>query len=255
MLAFLVALSCPGRALAWPGDLSRSIATDAFQLLPKSLADLLVAHQGEIFSEARISKSQALALVYSDLPKGRLGVTTRAALGDEALRCARALQGEEFKAAVISLGSTYRLAVDLADPGVGAGLGIDEKARAIRREFYLYVTSNRDKIPLVVAEPASLKLRLDALPGFLGEVMQKASAQAALLRAEGQESGRVLKYTEIDFRSPVFAVASTAYSRSVGAVAATWIAIWRSAGGDLQRQKKLRTITPRAFGINQEPIS
>ena len=165
-------------------------------------------------------------------------------------------EGKAAAADIAASGGQARfVAVDLADPGVGAGLGVDEKARAIRREFYLYVASNRDKIPLVVAEPASLKLRLDALPGFLAEVMVKASAQAALLRAEGQESGRVLKSTEIDFRSPVFAVASTAYSRSVGAVAATWIAIWRSAGGDLQRQKTLQTITPRAFGINQEPIS
>ncbi len=97
----------------------------------------------------------------------------------------------------------------------------------------------------MIVEPDSLRITLDAVPGFLGDVAAKTPAQAAMLRAEGQEDGRVLPSAEIDFRSPVFAVASTAYSRSVSAVAATWIAIWRSAGGDMTRQKPPRIINPR----------
>ena len=255
MLTFLIAAIVPSRAAAWPGDLSRSIAHDALKLLPKSLADLFLAHEEEILSEAKGAKNPALSLVYADLSKGRLSAATKAALAQEASRRSRALQGQEFREAVISLGAAYRLAVDLADPGVSSRLGSDETARVIRREFYLFVASNRDKIPLVIAEPASMNLRLDALPGFLDEVTQKTSAQAALLRTEAQESGKISKHTEIDFRSPVFAVASTAYSRSVSAVAATWIAIWRSAGGDMNRQKAPQIISPRPPELNQEPIS
>ena len=255
MLTFLIAAIVPSRAAAWPGDLSRSIAHDALKLLPKSLADLFLAHEEAILSEAKGAKNPALSLVYADLSKGRLSAATKAALAQEASRRSRALQGQEFREAVISLGAAYRLAVDLADPGVSSGLGSDETARVIRREFYLFVASNRDKIPLVIAEPASMNLRLDALPGFLDEVTQKTSAQAALLRTEAQESGKIFKHTEIDFRSPVFAVASTAYSRSVSAVAATWIAIWRSAGGDMNRQKAPQIISPRPPELNQEPIS
>ena len=240
------------KADAWPADLSQRIARDALKLVPQSLAELFRSSEEDIFADARTSPMPALSLVYLDLPKGRLGAPTQAALGQEFWERVRALQGTDFRGAVIALGATYRLAVDLADPGVGSGLGNDAKARAIRREFYLFVAANRDKIPLVVVRPESMRMKLDALPVFLGEVVEKTEAPAALLRAEGQENGRVLLHGEIDFRSPVFAVASTAYSRSVSAVAATWIAIWRAAGGDMKRQRTPQIINPRPSELNQE---
>ena len=90
------------------------------------------------------------------------------------------------------------------------------------------------------------------MPAFLDAVLARTPAQAARLREEGQEGGRVLAAREIDFRSPVFAVASTAYSRSVSAVAATWIAIWRSAGGDMQRIPSPRLVKPRPTIFHQQ---
>ena len=235
---------------AWPADLSQRIAKDALKLMPQSLAEVILANEAEIFTEARTSKSPSLSLLYLDLPKGRLSAPTMAAIGQELADRAKALHGQDFRGAVIALGAAYRLAVDLADPGVGSGLGSDAKARAIRREFYLFVAANREKIPVVVVEPDSMRLKLEALPGFLRDVVAKTAAQGTLLRAEAQDDGRVLRYAEIDFRSPVFAVASTAYSRSVSAVAATWLAIWRSAGGDLKRQKPPQIINPRPSEID-----
>ncbi|MBK5254718.1 MAG: hypothetical protein JJE39_01655 [Vicinamibacteria bacterium] len=222
------------------------------RLLPRSLAEAFLHNEKEIFSDARTSTMPALSLIYQDLAQGRLAEPTKVAIGQELSERARALQGPDFRSAVIALGAAYRLAVDLPDPGIGSGLGADAKARAIRQEFYLFVAANRGKIPLVVVEPASLRMRLDAVPGFLASVVAKTSAQAALLRQEGHEGGRVLRYGEIDFRSPVFAVASTAYSRSVSVVAAVWIAIWRSAGGDMTRQKAPQTINPRPLELSEE---
>jgi hypothetical protein len=221
------------------------MAGDALKMLPQSLAELFAANEGEIFAEGHASNSKALSMLYLDLPRGRLTAATKAALGEELSERAQALHGEDFKSAVVALGAIYRLAVDLSDPGVCSGLGTDARGMAIRREFYSFVAANRDKIPLVVVAPDSLRIELEAVPGFLGEVAARTAAQAALLRVEGQEGGRVLPFAEIDFRSPVFAVASTAYSRSVSAVAATWIAVWRRAGGDMTRQKPAQTINPR----------
>jgi hypothetical protein len=232
------------RVEAWPGDLSQRIAMDALRLVPRSLAEAFLANEAEIFADARGSRMPALSLVYQDLPRGRLADPTKLAIGREVAERARALQGPDFRGALIALGATYRLAVDLADPGLGAGLGADSRARAIRREFYLYVAANRNKIPLVVVEPSSMRIGLEAVPGFLAAVAAKTPAQGALLRQEGQEDGRVLPHGDIDFKSPVFAVASTAYSRSVSAVAAVWIAIWRSAGGDMTRHKTPKTVQP-----------
>ena len=105
---------------------------------------------------------------------------------------------------------------------------------------------------MVLVEPDAMRLSLDALPGFLESVAAKTPEQAARLREEGQEDGRVIAAAAIDFRSPVFAVSSTAYSRSVSAVAATWIALWRAAGGDMTRQKPPQIIKPRPFGLKNE---
>ena len=242
----LSALSfAPSRVEAWPADLSQRIAKDALRLLPQSLAEIFRAHEVDIFADGRASKMKALPLLYADLPRGRLSPSTKEELGQELALRAKDLHGNDFRAAVIALGATYRLAVDLADPAVGDGLGSDAKARAIRREFYAFVGANLEKIPVVVVSPESMRFDLERMPAFLDEVIGKTPGQSALLREEGQENGRVLRAAEIDFRSPVFAVASTAYSRSVNAVAATWIAVWRRAGGDMQRQKPPRLIKPR----------
>lgn len=248
IFALGAALLAPSPADAWPRELAAQIARDALRLAPRSMAELFADHEIEIAAEAQSLNADSLSLVYADLPKGRLSPATRIALSKDLDMRALALQQGDFRAAVISLGAAYRLVVDLADPGVGSGIGDDARGRAIRREFYAFVTAMREKIPVVVAEPDSLRLRVDALPAFLDEVMMRASRESARLRTEGQEGGRVLLSREIDFRSPVFALASTAYSRSVGAVAATWIAIWRSAGGDMTRIKAPRTIKPGPFG-------
>ena len=232
--------------------MSQRIARDALKVLPKSLAEVFLANEKEIFADARPSKREALPLVYGDLDKGRLSAPTKQALALEFAERVKALRSQDFRAAVISLGATYRLAVDLADPSVGLGIGSDAKAKAIRREFYLFTSANLDKIPVVLVEPDSMRLGLDALPGFLDTVIAKTPAQAARLREEGQEGGRVVAAAEIDFRSPEFAVSSTAYSRSVSAVAATWIAIWRAAGGDMTRQKPPQIVKPRPFGLKNE---
>lgn len=250
--AFLALALVPLRAEAWPADLSERIARDALRLLPRSLAEAFMANEAEIFADARTSRMPALPILYEDVRKGRLGGASQAALAQEFAERVKALQGRDFRAAVIALGATYRLAVDLADPAVGAGLGDDLKGRAIRREFYAFVGANLDKIPVVVVAPEAMRLDLLRVPAFLDEVAAKTPAQTARLREEAQEGGRVLAAREIDFRSPVFAVASTAYSRSVSAVAATWIAMWRSAGGDMQRVRPPRLLKPRPTIFHQQ---
>ena len=138
----------------------------------------------------------------------------------------------------------YRLSVDLSDPAISAHFGRDPKAADIRREFYLFTAANRDKIPLVVAPDDALRLRIDDLPAFLASAAARTPDQATRLLAVAREEGRVFRHEDIDFRSPVFAVASSAYSRSVTAVAAVWTAIWRAAGGDMTRLKVPATIDP-----------
>jgi hypothetical protein len=244
-LGILLCLAGGAPAAAWPADLARSIARDARRLVPRSLADILARQEAEVVAEARVAQMRVLPLLYADLSRGRVSAATQGALAEDLSARVEAFRGKSFRAGVIGLGGAYRLAVDLADPALGSGLGGDAKAAALRREFYLFVAANRDKIPLVVAPQDALGLRLEAVPGFLAQVAAATPAQSTRLRDEGLEGGRVLLHDEIDFRSPVFAVASTAYSRSVTAVAATWIAVWRASGGDMTRPKTPRTVGPK----------
>lgn len=244
-IALLAVFLGGGPVSAWPAELARAIARDARRLVPRSLADILAAQETEVVADARATQMPALPLLYGDLPRGRVSPVTRKAIGGELTARVAAFRGDSFREGVIGLGSVYRLAVDLADPALGASLGTDARAAAIRREFYLFVSANRDKIPLVVAPQDALRQRLEAIPAFLADVAAATPAQSTRLREEGLEDGRVVSHDEIDFRSPIFAVASTAYSRSVTAVAATWIAVWRAAGGDMTRQKAPQTVSPR----------
>ena len=54
----------------------------------------------------------------------------------------------------------------------------------------------------------------------------------------------MVDHRTLDYRSPVFGVASLSYSRAVTAIAATWLAVWREARGDLTRIPSPATVTP-----------
>jgi hypothetical protein len=66
-----------------------------------------------------------------------------------------------------------------------------------------------------------------------------------VIGAELFTNGRVVDHRRIDYRSPVFGVASLSYSRAVTAIAATWLAVWREARGDLTRTPRALEIHPR----------
>ena len=104
VLAFFALFLVSSRAEAWPADLSQRIARDALRIVPKSLAEIFLANELEIFADARTSKMPALSLVYSDLPKGRLSAPTKQALALEFSERVKALRGPDFRGAVIALG-------------------------------------------------------------------------------------------------------------------------------------------------------
>ena len=54
----------------------------------------------------------------------------------------------------------------------------------------------------------------------------------------------MVSHRTIDYRSPVFGVASLSYSRAVTAIAATWLAVWRDVRGDVTRTPRPATVQP-----------
>jgi ribosome modulation factor len=118
----------------------------------------------------------------------------------------------------------------------------------VTREYYAFVEGYLAKIPVVLDDPAALKLERKALPGYWQGLLARSREQSPVIRTEMVRGGRLVSHKSLDYRSPVYAVASLSYSRAVNGIAATWLAVWREAHGDTTRLPKAREVLPQESG-------
>jgi hypothetical protein len=154
----------------------------------------------------------------------------------ELLRTQRVSEG------LVRLGGLMRIPADLADPVLSS---VEGYPAGVVTEYYAFVSASLDKIPVVLDDPPALELKRKDLPVFWQGLVNRSRAQSAVIGDELFKNGRALDHRRIDFRSPVFGVASLSYSRAVTAIAATWLAVWREARGDLTRMRTPRLVAPR----------
>ena len=88
---------------------------------------------------------------------------------------------------------------------------------------------------MVLDDPPALRLQRDKLGTYWRSVHGKSRGDSGVILEEMFRNGRVVDHRTLDYRSPVFGVASLAYSRAVTSIAATWLVLWRSVGGDVTR--------------------
>jgi hypothetical protein len=143
----------------------------------------------------------------------------------------------------VRLGGLLRIPADVSDPVLA--VGPEGYPPGVTREYYAFIEGYLAKIPVVLDDPAALKLERKALPAYWQTLLDRSRAQSATIRTEMVRDGRLVSHQSIDYRSPVYAVASLSYSRAVNAIAATWIAVWREAHGDTTRLPKPREVVPR----------
>ncbi|HEY7509066.1 MAG TPA: hypothetical protein VIG50_02390 [Vicinamibacteria bacterium] len=250
-LALLAALA-PASAPAWPSALMESLARDARRLVPRSLGQLLADREREILAEAQ-RPSAGVQSLWADLAAGRLSGTTLAALDAQAAEALALLRARRVSEGVVKLGALYRIPADLSDPVLGAGP--DGYPSGVVREYYAFVSASLDKIPVVLDGRQSLELPAQRLPGYWQGLLDRSRLDAPVIRTELFQNGRVVDHRTLDYRSPVFGVGSLAYSRAVTAIAATWLAVWREARGDLTRMAAPRPVVPadRALGGRDGP--
>jgi hypothetical protein len=230
-------------ALAWPEDVMKALNRDARRLLPRSLALLLAERETQVLDELRrfpAPISQALA---GDLQVGHLTPETAAALEAETGQVVEMLRQQRVTEGLVRLGSLLRIPADLSDPVLSAGP--EGYPAGLVREYYAFVASNLSKIPVVLEDPKSLKLARRELPAYWQGLADRSRPQSGVLLTELFRNGRVVSYRSIDFRSPVYGVASLSYSRAVTGIAATWLAVWREAHGDTTRPARQRVVTPQ----------
>jgi hypothetical protein len=230
-------------ALAWPSGLMQCLARDARRLVPISLRSLLAERDvqiGEALARFPPELGRALA---EDLSSGSLRAQTLAALDAHAREAVDLLRKRKTGEGLVRLGAVLRIPADLSDPVLSAGP--EGYPAGVAREYYAFVESNLEKVPVVLDDPPALELRRADLPAYWQRLLASSRSQSAVIRTELFRNGRVVDHGRIDYRNPVFGVASLSYSRAVTAIAATWLALWREAQGDLTRRPSPIEVRPK----------
>jgi hypothetical protein len=234
-------------ASAWPSSLMQSLARDARRLLPPSLARLMAEREPQIFEATARFPPEISQAVAADLGLGQLRPQTVAALDVRTAEVVGLFRGQRVSEGVVRLGALVRVPADLADPVLAAGP--EGYPPGVVQEYYAFVAASLDKIPVVLDDPAALKLKRSGLPAYWQKLIARSRDQSSVIRNELFQNGRVVDHRTIDYRSPVFGVASLSYSRAVTAIAATWLALWRDSRGDLTRIRQ-----PVVVRANEQPV-
>jgi hypothetical protein len=174
---------------------------------------------------------------------GRLRPETVAACQAEADAVIDLLKKQRLSEGLLRLGSLLRIPADLSDPVLA--VGSEGYPPGVTDEYYQFLEGYLEKIPVVLGDPNALKLDRKALPAYWQSLLDRSREQSPIIRTEMVRGGRVVSHKSLDYRSPVYAVASLSYSRAVNGIAVTWLAIWREAHGDTTRTPKPREVAPR----------
>jgi hypothetical protein len=238
----LVAL-LPAPAGAWPAEAMTALSRDARRLLPRSLSRLLGEREVQVQEELKRFPPELAHALAIDLPTGRLSPETVAATDAQMDRVVELLRTGRVSEGLVRLGGLLRLPADLSDPVLA---GVPEGwPPGVTREYYALFGANLDKMPVVLDDPAALQRKRKDLPGLWQSLLDRSREQAPVIRTELFKGGRVVDHRLLDYRSPAWGVASLAYSRAVTGIAATWLAVWREARGDVTGMPRTREVAPR----------
>jgi ribosome modulation factor len=245
--ALTVALAlAAGPALAWPAPLMQSLARDARRLLPVSLGRLMADRDALLQERAQRFPPELAQAMAFDLGRGALAPGTIAALDAHTALAVAELRAGHVSEGVIAMGALLRIPADLSDPVLS--IGAAGYPAGVTSEYYAFVEQNLDKIPVVLDNAQALRLPRTKLSGYWQGLLDRSRNDSPVIRLELFQGGRVISHRTLDYRSPVFGVASLSYSRAVTAIAATWLAVWREANGDVTRLPVPVAVAPRDGG-------
>jgi hypothetical protein len=183
--------------------------------------------------------SRALA---SDLATGQLSPETVAILDMRTRETAALFRERRISEGLVKLGSLVRVPADLSDPVLS--IGPTGYPLGVTREYYAFIHAHKHEIPVVLDNKPALSLERRRLPLYWQATLERTRLDSPVIHTTLFQNGRLISHRGLDYRSPVFGVASLAYSRAVTAIAATWLAVWREVRGDLTRQPNPRSVRP-----------
>lgn len=233
----------PDLAGAWPATLVESIARDARRLIPRSLGVLMSEREKEIFEASQRLPPELTQALTADLVRGELQPATLAVLEAHTQEAVALLREQKVSEGVVKLGALLRIPADLSDPVLS--VGSEGYPAGVTNEYYSYVNLNLKKIPVVIENKGALRMSRKDLPAYWQGLLGRSRSQSPVIRTELFQRGRLIDHRTVDFRNPVFGVASLSYSRAVNAIAATWLAVWRDVRGDVTRMVTPTPVKPR----------
>jgi len=242
LAAALLVLLGAAEAGAWPAPVADGLVRHARRLLPASLGLLMQEREREIREEAERLPAELVRALAADTAAGRLQPATVVAIEGRAAEALQLMREQRLTEGVVRLGALYAIPAVLTDPALAPAATI---APGISREYYAFLSANLDKIPVVLDDAAALQLDRRQLASYWQGLLDRSRDHAPVIASELFQGGRVLDHRAFDYRSPLFAVASLAYSRAVTGIAATWLALWREARGDLTRMPSPREVHPQ----------
>jgi hypothetical protein len=204
---------------------------------------LLIASESFVIDEAARFPADLSLAVARDLPTGSLRPETIQMLVAHTDGAYRLLKEGQVSEGLVRLGGLLRIPTDLSDPVLA--VGPEGWPSGLTREYYALFNANLAKMPVVLDDESALKLSRRQLPALWQSLVERGRPQVGVIRGALFVNGRVVDHRRLDYRSPAWAVASLAYSRAVTGVAATWLAVWREAGGDGTNMSAPREVIPR----------
>jgi ribosome modulation factor len=243
VLAAVLLCMLASDAGAWPAPVADGLVRHARRLLPVSLGLLMQEHEREIRDEAQRLPADLVRALAADTAAGRIQPATIVAIEGRAAEALSLLRQQRLTEGVVRLGALYAIPAVFTDPALAPEA---TATPGVSREYYAFLSANLDKIPVVLQDPGALKLDRRQLAVYWQGLLDRSHDHAPVIASELFQGGRVLDHRSFDYRSPLFAVASLSYSRAVTGIAATWLALWREARGDLTRMPSARELHPRS---------
>jgi hypothetical protein len=242
--ALVLGLSLLGAApgSAWPVSLMEALFRDARRLVPKSLVVLMTHREKEILEAAQRFPPELSQAMAADLSRGELTPLTISRLEAHTGQALDLIKQQRVSEGIVAMGALLRIPADLSDPVLS--VGAEGYPAGVTNEYYAFVSTSLPRIPVVLEDAQALSLSRRALPAYWKATLERSRSDSAVIRTELFQNGRLVDHRRIDYRNPVFGVASLAYSRGVNAIAATWLALWREARGDLTRMPRPTVVRP-----------
>jgi hypothetical protein len=193
-------------AQAWTSPLMEALNRDARKLLPRSLRRLLAERETQILEEVRRFPPEVSQALAADIAAGQIRPETAAALQAETTAVVDLLKKQRLTEGLVRLGGLLRIPADLSDPVLA--VGPEGYPAGVTREYYTFIEGYLAKIPVVLGDPAALKLDGKAMPGYWQSLLDRSRDQSEVIRTEMVQGGRVVSHKSLDYRSPVYAVGS-----------------------------------------------